>query len=112
MQEYNQMSIGHETRHWKENFQGNSVWFKPEMRLKRTLKFGKKSFVESFTQNFLHEVVKAWEATWQAINKFKNKNRVAKGGKVSKSDVLSQVKKICLFFFFLGNISFGFKPFM
>ena len=40
------MSTGHEIRHWKENFQGNSVWFKPEMRLKRTLKFGKKSFVE------------------------------------------------------------------
>ena len=72
------------------------------------LKFDKKSFVEIFAQNFLHEVV--LEATWQAINKFKNKSRIAKGGKLPKSEVLSRVKNICFFFF--GNISFGFKTFM
>ena len=51
------MSIGHKIRHWKETFEGNSVWFEPEMRLKMTLKFGKKSFVEIFAHNFLHEMV-------------------------------------------------------
>ena len=101
------MSIGHKIRHWKETFQGNSAWFEPEMRLKMTLKFGKKTFVEIFAHNFLHEMM--LEATWQAISKFKNKNIIAKGGKFSKKKINCRKSKKLFVFFFFENISFGFK---
>ena len=104
------MSIGHKIRHWNENFQGNSVWFKPEMRLKRTLKFGKKSFVEILLRISCTRWCKPERQPGKLWISLKIKIELQREGNFQKAMYCRKSKQfVC---FFLGNTSFDFKAFM